>query len=839
MKEKYTPMMQQYLDIKENYQDAILFTRIGDFYEMFFDDARIASKELDLVLTGKNAGVKERVPMCGIPHHAASNYIQRLVQRGYKVAIVEQLTDPKESKGIVERDVIRVITPGTVVDEITDEKSSVYVSSIEDYGYGYSLCVCEVSTGENFIEDIPHQLTSLTQTILKNNIREVVIEKNFNEKVIQILRELHVVVSYCDERDIDEAYFPLIESLKKEYDLNAYGRMIHYLEETQKMAISHLQPCVVEKDNEVLYMDYSTQENLELVDRLHKESNGDTLWSFLDECKCCMGSRLLKKWVEKPLVKKEEILKRQGQVEFLMDHFMERETLRTSLSNVYDLQRLIARIAMNSANAIDLVRLSKTLKEVPTILDTVASDEFDAYMHVDPLKDLNTLLDGAFVENPPALISGGGMFAKGFNEELDKAREVQESGRQFISDMEVKEKERTGIKTLKIGYNKVFGYYIEISKAAAKEVKPEWGYVRKQTLVNNERFISSELKEKEDAILHAEEHAIALEKQLFNALVDHIKKDLPKLQQLALVLAQIDCLQALAEVSSIYGYIKPEFSEDELHIKDGRHPILDEMMKDPKYVANSIDMDHNNHIHLITGPNMGGKSTYMREIALIVILAQMGCFVPASECVMPLFDKIFTRIGASDDILSGQSTFMVEMNEANEALQKATPNSLILFDEIGRGTSTYDGMSLAQSMVEYIATHVHAKTLFSTHYHELTGLEESINVVQNVHVVVKEENDKVTFLYKVKKGTAGKSYGINVARLAGLPEVVLERAKEIQKDLESHKTVVQQSFTFVESEPATYEANPAIERLKSVKMDELSPKHAWMLLEELVEDVNK
>ncbi len=839
MKEKYTPMMQQYLDLKEKYQDAIVFTRIGDFYEMFFEDAKIASKELDLVLTGKSAGVSERVPMCGIPYHAASNYIQRLVQRGYKVAIVEQLTDPKESKGIVERDVIKVITPGTVVDEISDEKSSVYVASIEDYGYGYALAVCEVSTGENFVDNVPHQLTSLTQTILKNGIKEVVLAKGFSEKVIGILRELHVVVSWCDSVSIDDGYLPLCKKLKKEYDLIAYGRLLHYLEETQKKAISHLQPCEIEKENETLYMDYATQENLELVDRLHKESNGDTLWSFLDVCKCCMGSRLLKKWVEKPLVKEEAILKRQAQVEFLMDHFMEREEVRNAFSNVYDVQRLIARIAMNSANAIDLLRLSKTLKQVPTILDAVASEAFDGYMHVDPMKDLCDLLDGAFVENPPVLISGGGMFAKGFHKELDEARAIQENGRQFISEMEAKEREKTGIKTLKIGYNKVFGYFIEISKAAARDVKDEWGYVRKQTLVNSERFISNELKEKEDAILHAEEHAIALERQLFEAMIEHIKKELPKLQELALVLAEIDCLQSLAEISATYGYVKPVFSEDLLDIQDGKHPILDEMMKDPKYVANSIVMDASNHIHLITGPNMGGKSTYMREIALIVILAQMGCFVPAKSCTMPIFDKIFTRIGASDDILSGQSTFMVEMNEANEALQKATDRSLILFDEIGRGTSTYDGMSLAQSMVEYIATHVKAKTLFSTHYHELTQLEASIPVVENVHVVVKEANNKVTFLYKIQKGAAGKSYGINVARLAGLPELVLNRAKEIQKDLEANKSYVQQSFMFVDTVQSDVQENETIARLKSIKMDELSPKQAWMFLEELVEEVNK
>lgn len=837
--ETYTPMMQQYLKVKENYPDALVFYRIGDFYEMFFDDAKTASRELDLVLTGKNAGVKDRVPMCGVPHHAVGSYIQRLVQRGYKIAIVEQMQDPKEAVGLVERDVIRVITPGTVIDEIGDEKESVYLASVEDYGYGYSVVMAEVSTGENFVENVAHTSSALAQNLLKNNAREIVVRKDFDNRVIRMLREMQIVISYCDETEIREEYLPLCENLTRDPDRIAYGRMLNYLEATQKHMLAHLQTVSIEDENSILYMDFSTQQNLELIESLHRQSKGQTLWTFLDVCRSSMGSRLLKKWIEKPLVNQAEIEKRYDRLEYLKKHFMNRQNLRDHLGQIYDLQRLITRIAMNSANAIDCVRLSKTLNQVPEILAAADSTEFDFCRSVDPLSDLAKKLDGAFVENPPVLTSEGGMFRDGYSKDLDEARTIQRNGREFISRMEAEERERTGIKTLKIGYNKVFGYYIEISKAAAAQVKEEWGYVRKQTLVGNERFISPQLKEKEDMILHAEENAIRIEKQLFAELTAEIRKSLAKLQKLSIVLAEIDCYAALAEISSRYGYVRPEFTDDELKIESGRHPILDEMMKDPKYVANSVEMNKDESILLITGPNMGGKSTYMRQTALIIIMAQMGCYVPAKSCRMPVFDRIFTRIGASDDILSGQSTFMVEMTEANRALQEATSHSLILFDEIGRGTSTYDGMALAQAMIEYIAACIHAKTLFSTHYHELTTLTDSIGCVRNVHVVVKEENDKVTFLYKIRDGAADRSYGINVARLAGLPDAVLERARGLQKELESKKRVVQQSYQLVEMKKEDPTAEDILKKLRDVNPDDLSPREAWMMLEDLASEAKK
>ena len=839
MAEKYSPMIEHYLKIHEQYPDVLLFYRVGDFYEMFFDDAKTASRELDLILTGKAGGVAERIPMCGVPHHAVSSYVQRLVQRGYKIAICEQLSDPKKSTGLVDRDVVRVITPGTVMEEISDEKSSVYLAAATDYGYGYSLAITEMSTGENYIEDIAHKDSTFVQTILRSHVREVVLPRAFREKIIRMLREYQVVISYCDETSIRQDYIPLTDGIIRDYDLQSYGRMLNYLEVTQKHLLAHLQPARIEKEEEILYMDYSTRINLELITPLHDTGKAVTLWTFLDRCRSAMGSRELRRWIEKPLVSREMIEKRFGRTEWLMKHFMQRQQMRDAMGEIYDLQRLIARCAMNTANAVDCQRLSKTLAQAPAILSAVDSDEFKEFSSADPLNALYEKLKDAFVENPPVLSSDGGMFRDGYNKELDEAREIQRNGRAFIASLEAQERERTGIKTLKIGYNKVFGYYIEISKAAVAQVKDEWGYVRKQTLTNAERFISSELKEKEDAILHAQENAVRIEKQLFAEMLDEIRTYLPRLQRLARILAEIDCYGALAEVSSANRYVRPQFTDNELEIVQGRHPILDELMKDPRYVANSIKMDREKDILLITGPNMGGKSTYMRQTALIVIMAQIGCFVPAKTCRMPVFDKIFTRIGASDDILSGQSTFMVEMNEANRALQEATENSLILFDEIGRGTSTYDGMALAQAMIEYIAACVHAKTMFSTHYHELTSLADSIGTVRNVHVAVKEENDKVTFLYKIKEGPAGHSYGINVARLAGLPDSVLERAKGLQKELESKRRVVQQSYQLIEMKKEDKTADAIREKLKAVNPDDMSPREAWAMLCDLSDLVKK
>ena len=835
---KYTPMMQQYLEVKKNYQDTLVFYRLGDFYEMFFEDAKTASFELDLILTGRSAGVEERVPMCGVPHHAVNSYIQKLIQRGYKVAIVEQLEDPATAKGIVKRDVVRVITPGTIMDDLNDDKSSIYIASVVDYQYGLALAICEMATGETTVKAISNHTTTLSQQLLRLNVREIVVRSDFSESKLKAIRELNnITISYCDEEEIAEEYQELMGNIKEPYFQKAYGILVNYLISTQMRMMHHLRAVELDQDDLYVYMDFATQQNLELVQPLRQGSKNETLWSFMDHCKTAMGSRLLRRWIERPLLKKEEIYKRQEVVGFFIKNYITRDDVKESLQKIYDMERLIARVAYGSANAIDCIRLQQSLAEAPKILDYLK--EVNAYPEwklLDVCADLEAILENAFVENPPISIKEGGMFVDGYSSELDECRRIQKEGKTWILQLESKEREKTGIKNLKVGFNRVFGYYFEVSKSNRHLIKDEEGYVRKQTLTNAERFVTDELKEREDAILHAEERATRLETEIFLSLLERIQSYLPKLQKLANGIAMIDALYSFSIVSSHSGYVCPEFEVGEILIEEGRHPILDVIMKERRYVSNTLKLDRNTNIWIITGPNMGGKSTFMRQCALIVLMAQMGCYVPAKKASLPIFDKLFTRIGASDDILSGQSTFMVEMTEANHALQNATEHSLILFDEIGRGTSTYDGMALAQAMIEYIATCVKAKTLFSTHYHELTSLEEHLDGVENVHVEVHEENDNVTFLYRVKKGKADRSYGINVAKLAKLPDTVIDRAKDLLGELESKKRVVQQTMQVVEMVKVPVEAQRVIDALKEVNENEMTPIEALQFVHDLKKD---
>ena len=835
---KYTPMMQQYLEVKKNYQDALVFYRLGDFYEMFFEDAKTASFELDLILTGRSAGVEERVPMCGVPHHAVNSYIQKLIQRGYKVAIVEQLEDAATAKGIVKRDVVRVITPGTIMDDLNDDKSSIYIASIIDYQYGLALAICEMATGETTVKAISNHATTLSQQLLRLSIREIVVRSDFSESKLKAIRELNnITISYCDEEEIAEEYQELMEQINEPYFQKAYGILVNYLISTQMRMMHHLRTVELDQDDLYVYMDFATQQNLELVQPLRQGSKNETLWSFMDHCKTAMGSRLLRRWIERPLLKKEEIYKRQEVVRFFIENYITRDDIKESLQKIYDMERLIARVAYGSANAIDCIRLQQSLAETPKILDYLK--EVKAYPEwklLDVCADLEAILENAFVENPPLSIKEGGMFVDGYSSELDECRRIQKEGKSWILQLESKEREKTGIKNLKVGYNRVFGYYFEVSKSNRHLIKDEEGYVRKQTLTNAERFVTDELKEREDAILHAEEKATRLETEIFLNLLERMQAYLPKLQKLANGIAMIDALYSLSIVSSQSGYVCPEIEGKEVLIEEGRHPILDVLMKERRYVSNTLKLDHETNIWIITGPNMGGKSTFMRQCALIVLMAQIGCYVPAKKASLPIFDKLFTRIGASDDILSGQSTFMVEMTEANHALQNATEHSLILFDEIGRGTSTYDGMALAQAMIEYIATCVKAKTLFSTHYHELTSLEENLDGVENVHVEVHEENDHVTFLYRVKKGKADRSYGINVAKLAKLPDTVIDRAKDLLGELESKKRVVQQTLQVVEMVKVPVEAQRIMEALSEVNENEMTPLEALQFVHDLKKD---
>lgn len=834
---EYTPMMKQYLEVKANLEDALVFYRLGDFYEMFFEDAKIASKELDLVLTGRNAGQDEKVPMCGIPFHAVNSYLPKLVNRGYKVAIVEQLEDPSSAKGIVKRDVIRIVTPGTIMGDDILEKESICICAIHDYGYGWALSINDMSTGETTCLTLEHKLPELRAALLKNNVKEVVVKDNLDVSIVNSIKDLNIVISICNISNLDARYHDLYENIDDTRIIESYGMLINYLESTQKRMIDHLQPIIIENKDEYLKMDYNTILNLELVNPLRSESKGDTLWSFMDRCQSAMGARLLRKMIEKPLYNVESINQRLDQVTVLKNNIIAMQDLKKSLSNIYDLQRLIAKLATKTSSPNDCVRLLKTLDEVPVIQGILRDfNEFSELIDFDDCQDLNDILKRAIVDNPPSTFKDGGIFKKGYDAELDELIEISKGGKNWIIGQENKEKERTGIKTLRIGYNRVFGYYIEVSKGQIDQIKEEYGYVRKQTLANQERYITQELKEKEDEILHAEEKAIRKELALYDELVNKIKEYLFKLQKIGNRLAYIDCLCSLALLASEYGYVRPTFNETQLNIVDGRHPILDNMMKKTKYVSNSCLMD-NDDVIIITGPNMGGKSTYMRQIALIVIMAQVGSYVPCTSLKLPLFDQIFTRIGASDDILSGQSTFMVEMNEANNALMNATDKSLIIFDEIGRGTSTYDGMSLAQAMIEYIASCIKAKTLFSTHYHELTSLQDSFDNIKNYHVLVHEENDHVTFMYKVSKGKADKSYGINVARLAHLPESVLNRAKDLLKDLENDSKVIQQSFGYVEMVKEDPKDSLIVEKLKLVDVNNLTPLEALTLVNELKKDI--
>ena len=840
-KATYTPMMKHYLELKEQHEDAIIFYRLGDFYEMFFEDAKTASSELDLVLTGRNAGVEERVPMCGIPHHAAKGYIQRLIQKGYKVAIVEQLEDPALAKGLVKRDVIKIVTPGTIMDEVSDEKTTVYIASLHDFQFGLAVILCEMTTGELRAQLIDKHVMAIQKVLLGNNVREIVIQEKFDKKIVKMIEEMQTItVSFHNDNALKEEYRHLLNGIEDDRVETAFGVLTNYLDETQKRNMAHLNAVEMVYENDFLQMDFSTKQNLELTSSLRSNSRSQTLWSFLDKCRSSMGSRLLKKWIEYPLVDTAMINRRLDAVEYLNDNFITKDELREHLGFVYDMERLSARVAYGSANPRDILRLIKTLEHTPQIFELFHDcSAYEEFQSIDPCRELYDMIEGAIIDNPPLTLKDGGVVVESYNEELDQVREIGKNGKNWILELENKERERTGVKSLKIGYNRVFGYYIEVTKTNLDSIKDEFGYVRKQTLTNAERFITQELKDKEDAIVHAQERSIRLEAELFNHLLNQIKVYLPKLHDLSHALATIDALYALAEISSENGYTRPQFhTGHSIHMKEARHPILDRMMKTTRYVSNDLEMGEDNDILMITGPNMGGKSTYMRQTVFLVIMAQIGCFVPAKKAEMPIFDQIFTRIGASDDIMSGQSTFMVEMIEANNALQNATANSLILFDEIGRGTSTYDGMALAQAMIEYIMRNIKAKTLFSTHYHELTEMAEKNAGIRNVHVDVHEEDDKVTFLYRVLDGKADKSYGINVARLAHLPSSVLERAKQILDNLELQPNMVKEVKPPLVIEKENPQHMQIINQVKQVDVNKMTPMEAMQFLYELKEKMS-
>lgn len=822
--------------MKEENPDSILFYRLGDFYEMFFEDAKLVSQELDLVLTGRSAGVEEKVPMCGIPFHAANSYIQRLVKKGYKVAICEQLEDPSSAKGLVDRGIIKIITPGTYMDATMDAKSTNYMASCDVSSFEITVIYCELSTGELKYQTLQRSLVALQKALLEQNVSELVCPMTMDKKWMAALEEMDtMLISKHKKANIDSEDLPLLNGIESESLKEAFALLMAYLKDTQKQRIDHFLPIESMDKDKVLVMDYETKNHLELVSSQSSNAKAESLWSFMDKCQSAMGSRMLKRWIEYPLIDAEKIAKRQVAVKDLKENFMLRENLKEHLVYVYDMERLASRMAYGNASPRDVLQLVATLEHAKPILDLASSlNSYPEFNDVPDCQELYNEIKNAIIENPPLTLKEGGVFNDGYNQELDEVRKIAKQGKDFILELEAKERERTGVKSLKVGYNRVFGYYIEVRNGNLDNIKEEFGYHPKQTLANATRFITQELKEKEEQILHAQETKVKLEQSLFNDLLLRIKRDLFDLHACAQALSTIDVLVSLAILASEKGYVCPVFHPGyNVNVVEGKHPILDDRMKKKRYVSNDWKMSEEEHIQLITGPNMGGKSTYMRQNALLVVMAQMGSFIPAKTAQLPIFDRIFTRIGASDDILTGKSTFMVEMMEANTALRYATKHSLILFDEIGRGTATYDGMALAQAMLEYIDEAIGAKTLFSTHYHELTELAEEHQSMRNVHVDVREEKNEIEFRYRVIEGKADKSYGINVAKLAHLPKVVLDRASQLLLNFENQDNNQNYQPSLFVMDQVQPEKSQLLQQLQELDIDSMTPRDALDCLYEL------
>lgn len=833
---KYTPMMQHYLKMKEENPDAILFYRLGDFYEMFFDDAKLVSQELDLVLTGRSAGVEEKVPMCGVPFHAANSYISRLVKKGYKVAICEQLEDPSNAKGLVDRGIVKIVTPGTYMDSTMDAKTTNYMASCDISSFEITVVYCELSTGELKYQTLQRSLVALQKALLEQNVSELVCPMAMDKKWMSALEEMEtILISKHKKSSVDSQDLPLLNGIESESLKEAFALLMAYLKDTQKQHIDHFLPIESMDKDKVLVMDYETKNHLELVSSQSTNAKAESLWSFMDKCQSAMGSRLLKRWIEYPLIDANKIAKRQAAIKDLKENFMLRENLKEHLVYVYDMERLASRMAYGSASPRDVLQLVATLEHAKPILDLAVSlNSYPEFSQVPDCQGLYNEIKNAIVENPPLTLKEGGVFNDGYNQELDEVRRIAKKGKDFILELEAKERERTGVKSLKVGYNRIFGYFIEVRNGNLSNIKDEFGYHAKQTLANATRFVTQELKEKEEQILHAQETKVKLEQSLFNDLLLRIKKDLFDLHACAQALSTIDVLVSLAILASEKGYVCPVFHPGyNVNVVEGKHPILDDRMKKKRYVSNDWKMSEDEHVQLITGPNMGGKSTYMRQNALLVVMAQMGSFIPAKTAELPIFDRIFTRIGASDDILTGKSTFMVEMIEANAALCYATKHSLILFDEIGRGTATYDGMALAQAMLEYIDEAIGAKTLFSTHYHELTDLEKEHPSMHNVHVDVREEKNEIEFRYRIIDGKADKSYGINVARLAHLPKVVLDRAAQLLTNFENQDNNQNYQPSLFVMEQVQPEKSKLLQQLQELDIDSMTPRDALDCLYEL------
>jgi DNA mismatch repair protein MutS len=866
--EDMSPMMQSYMKTKEQYADCILFYRLGDFYEMFFDDAIIASRELEITLTSKACGLEEKAPMCGVPHHAVDLYLSRLISKGYKVAICEQLEDPKQAKGLVKRDVIRVVTPGTVIESnMLDEKRNNYIMAIVKQGLYYGLAICDISTGDFYATQIrldSNNFEKLLDEYARFMPAELVVNQamSLSTKEIDILKDRNQTFVTTRNDDLFKEDFSILKLYKIQDNLNrkkeltkddslivaSINGLLNYFTETQKVKLEHINKIEVYEVLKYMSLDINARRSLELVERMRDKSKRGTLIWVLDKTATSMGGRLLRRWINDPLLDIEEIKLRHHAVQELFDNVMLRGELNESLKKVYDIERLAGKISYGNANARDLISLKNSLESLPSIkslLEKANSSLIqNLYKNVDELQDIYELINEAIVEDPPIAIKEGGIIKPGFSKEIDEYKSASINAKQWIINLEAKEKELTGIKNLKVGYTKVFGYYIEVTNSFLKSV-PLDRYIRKQTLTGCERFITEELKSMEDKILGSQEKAIILEYNTFIAIRNEIAKNIERLQKTANSLANLDVLNSFAQVAEENNYVKPTMNNSGvINIKEGRHPVVEKMMPAGTFVSNDVYLDKDeNRLILITGPNMAGKSTYMRQVALITLMAQIGSFVPCQEAQIGIVDKIFTRVGASDDLSSGQSTFMVEMNEVANILKDATSNSLVILDEIGRGTSTYDGLSIAWAVAEYIADKekLGCKTLFATHYHELIELEEKIDGIKNYSVAVKEKGEDIIFLRKIVKGGTDESYGIHVAKLAGVPKPVVTRANKILNSLEKggvkikeqkEKNKVDGQFDFFNIKLA----NIATE-LDKVNLNELTPIDAINILSKMKDEI--
>ncbi len=831
----YTPMIEQYLQIKRENPGILIMYRLGDFYEFFFEDAEIVAKELQVVLTKKSAGSNRKIPMCGIPHHAYAPYLAKLIDAGHKVGIVEQVEDPSSAKGIVKREIVQIVTPGSIVDFEDSEHN--FIVAIDALLNSFKVSYADVSTGDIFVASLAREDAILVNYLSGLNAREIVVSPTFSNKLLGTIKtNLNIVISFEDNTDIGREYDDLFVDVKDEGEIEVGKRLVSYLLKTKKRHLAYFKTIKVSKTAQFLQIDAFSRLNLELTRTVRSDTKYGSLFWLLDETTTAMGRRKLKDFIIKPSRDYDEIIRRQNIVNAFIVNYITREEIKEHFRSIYDLERIVARISFGSANPRDLLRLKTSLialEKARRLLGKIKEPEISAlYDELASSEPLIRLIDKAISEDAPLQISGGEIFKYGYYEPLDELIDLSHGGKKWINAFEEKEKIRTGIKNLRIGYNRVFGYFIEVSNSNLSQIKDEFGYVRKQTTKNGERFINEALKAQETLILSAEEKRQQMEKELFINLLQELQKSTRLLQKSADAVSEIDVYLSLAEVAVNNSFVRPTFnSERIINIKNARHPVLSKLLKDHAFVANDIVLDEKTDVLIITGPNMGGKSTLMRQLALIIVMAQLGSFVPAESASLMLFDQIFTRIGASDDLISGQSTFMVEMIEANYALRKATTNSLLLFDEIGRGTATYDGMALAYAMLEYIAKVLKVKTLFSTHYHEITTIDEHYPNIKNIHVEVKEIESNVTFLYKIKDGPMNKSYGINVARLAGLPLEILRNAQNhLQTFSNEPKKITETHEDYVPLKPLWYQ------QLENLKIEEITPLEALILLQKIKDE---